>query len=66
MPEAAGFSIREVPTTWTDKIGSKMSLNKGALAIILSVFMVILGWLMLSQSDRPAVERAQRMSPVAH
>ncbi len=35
-------------------------------AIILSVFMVILGWLMLSQSDRPAVERAQRMSPVAH
>ena len=33
----AGFTIREVPTTWTDKIGSKMSLNKGALAIILSV-----------------------------
>jgi glycosyltransferase involved in cell wall biosynthesis len=35
--KVAGFSIREVPTVWTDKIGSKMSLNKGALAIILSV-----------------------------
>jgi glycosyltransferase involved in cell wall biosynthesis len=33
-----GFSVREVPTVWTDKIGSKMSLNKGALAIVLSVF----------------------------
>jgi glycosyltransferase involved in cell wall biosynthesis len=33
----AGFTVREVPTTWTDKIGSKMALNKGALAIILSV-----------------------------
>jgi glycosyltransferase involved in cell wall biosynthesis len=34
----AGCTIREVPTTWTDKIGSKMALNKGALAILLSVF----------------------------
>ena len=33
----AGFTVREVPTVWTDKIGSKMSLNKGALAILLSV-----------------------------
>lgn len=33
----AGFSVREVPTVWTDKIGSKMQLNKGALAILLSV-----------------------------
>jgi glycosyltransferase involved in cell wall biosynthesis len=33
----AGFTVREVPTIWTDKIGSKMSLNKGALAILLSV-----------------------------
>ena len=33
----AGFKIREVPTTWADQIGSKMSLNRGALAIILSV-----------------------------
>jgi glycosyltransferase involved in cell wall biosynthesis len=32
-----GFVIREVPTTWTDQIGSKMSLNKGAIGIILSV-----------------------------
>lgn len=43
-----GFTIREVPTTWTDKIGSKMSLNKGALAIILSVFrlrIIYIPWL---------------------
>jgi glycosyltransferase involved in cell wall biosynthesis len=32
-----GFSIREVPTEWTDKIGSKIKLNKGALGILLSV-----------------------------
>jgi len=32
-----GFAIREIPTTWTDQIGSKMSLNKGAFGIILSV-----------------------------
>jgi glycosyltransferase involved in cell wall biosynthesis len=32
-----GFSILEVPTEWTDKIGSKIKLNKGALGILLSV-----------------------------
>jgi len=32
-----GFVIREVPTTWTDQMGSKMALNKGAIGIILSV-----------------------------
>ena len=32
-----GFVIREVPTEWTDKIGSKIKLNKGSLGIILSV-----------------------------
>lgn len=32
-----GFSIREVPTVWTDQIGSKISLNKGAFGILLSV-----------------------------
>jgi dolichol-phosphate mannosyltransferase len=44
----AGYAIREVPTTWTDKIGSKMALNKGALAIILSVFrlrVIYIPWL---------------------
>jgi dolichol-phosphate mannosyltransferase len=44
----AGFTIREVPTTWTDKIGSKMALNKGALAIILSVLrlrVIYIPWL---------------------
>jgi glycosyltransferase involved in cell wall biosynthesis len=33
-----GFTIREVPTEWTDKIGSKIKLNRGALGILLSVF----------------------------
>jgi hypothetical protein len=32
-----GFSIREVPTVWTDQIGTKISLNKGAFGILLSV-----------------------------
>jgi glycosyltransferase involved in cell wall biosynthesis len=32
-----GFTIREVPTVWTDQIGSKISLNKGAFGILLSV-----------------------------
>ncbi|MBI4660405.1 MAG: glycosyltransferase [Verrucomicrobia bacterium] len=32
-----GFRILEVPTEWTDKLGSKIKLNKGALGIILSV-----------------------------
>ncbi len=32
-----GFAIRELPTEWTDKIGSKIKLNKGALGILLSV-----------------------------
>lgn len=33
----AGFTVREVPTIWTDQIGSKISLNKGAFGILLSV-----------------------------
>ncbi len=32
-----GFSIREVPTTWTDQIGTKIRLNRGAFGILLSV-----------------------------
>ncbi len=32
-----GFTVREVPTVWTDQIGSKIKLNKGSLGIILSV-----------------------------
>lgn len=32
-----GFSVLEFPTEWTDKLGSKIKLNKGALGIILSV-----------------------------
>ena len=33
----AGFKVREVPTTWTDQIGSTIKLNKGAFGILLSV-----------------------------
>jgi glycosyltransferase involved in cell wall biosynthesis len=33
----SGFTVLEVPTVWTDKIGSKIRLNKGALGILLSV-----------------------------
>ncbi len=33
----AGFSIREVPTEWTDKIGSKVALGKTSLTMLLSV-----------------------------
>jgi dolichol-phosphate mannosyltransferase len=32
-----GYTIREVPTEWADKLGSKIKLNKGALGILLSV-----------------------------
>jgi glycosyltransferase involved in cell wall biosynthesis len=32
-----GFTIREIPTTWTDQIGTKIRLNKGAIGILLSV-----------------------------
>lgn len=32
-----GYKVLEVPTTWTDQIGSKISLNKGSLGILLSV-----------------------------
>jgi glycosyltransferase involved in cell wall biosynthesis len=33
-----GFTILELPTEWTDKLGSKIRLNKGSLGIVLSVF----------------------------
>jgi len=33
----AGFQIREVPTEWTDQIGSKVRLGKTALVMFLSV-----------------------------
>lgn len=33
-----GFQVREVPTEWTDKCGSKIRLNLGSIGIILSVF----------------------------
>ncbi|EEF58966.1 glycosyltransferase [Pedosphaera parvula] len=33
----AGFTILEVPTEWTDKIGSKVTLGKTSLTMLLSV-----------------------------
>src|SRR3954452_18032697 len=33
----AGFKILEVPTEWTDKVGSKVSLGKTSLTMLLSV-----------------------------
>jgi glycosyltransferase involved in cell wall biosynthesis len=33
----AGFSVLEVPTEWTDKVGSKVTLGKTSLAMFLSV-----------------------------
>ncbi|MEW6305436.1 MAG: glycosyltransferase [Verrucomicrobiota bacterium] len=33
----AGFSVLEVPTEWTDKIGSKVRLGKTSLTMLLSV-----------------------------
>ena len=36
----AGFKIREVPTVWTDKMGSKVVLGKMSLTMLLSVIRV--------------------------
>jgi len=33
----AGYRILEVPTEWTDKIGSKVTLGKTSLTMLLSV-----------------------------
>jgi glycosyltransferase involved in cell wall biosynthesis len=50
----AGFRILEVPTEWTDKVGSKVVLGKTSLSMLLSIlrlrliyspFHPLLGWL---------------------
>ncbi len=33
----AGFTIREVPTEWTDKVGSKVALGRTSMTMLLSV-----------------------------
>jgi dolichol-phosphate mannosyltransferase len=38
--ERAGFKILEVPTEWTDKIGSKVTLARSSLTMVLSVVRV--------------------------
>jgi hypothetical protein len=33
----AGFKVREVPTEWTDQIGSKVEMGRTSLVMLLSV-----------------------------
>jgi dolichol-phosphate mannosyltransferase len=43
--KAAGYRIREVPTEWTDKIGSKVVLGNTSLTMLLSVIRIrLLYW----------------------
>ena len=42
----AGFSVLEVPTEWTDKIGSKVTLLRTSLTMFLSVLRI---WLIYSR-----------------
>jgi glycosyltransferase involved in cell wall biosynthesis len=49
----AGFTIREVPTVWTDKIGSTIKLNRGSFGIILSVVRLRLVYSPLYKLLRP-------------
>ncbi len=38
----AGYKIREVPTEWTDKIGTKVTLFRTSLAMFLSALRIYL------------------------
>jgi glycosyltransferase involved in cell wall biosynthesis len=50
----AGFRIREVPTEWTDKIGSKVTLFRTSLTMFLSVVRIrLIYWPWLYQCLRP-------------
>lgn len=49
----AGFSILEVPTEWTDKIGSKVALGKTSLTMLLSVIRLRLVYSPLYRWLRP-------------
>ena len=48
-----GFTVREIPTVWTDQLGSKIRLNKGALGILLSVVRLRLFYSPFYQLLRP-------------
>jgi glycosyltransferase involved in cell wall biosynthesis len=76
----AGFTIREEPTEWTDKMGSKITWSKGSLAWFLSVVRLRLiyspfyrwlhplrpveTWLYLKLGAPPPISRAQRARPL--
>lgn len=50
----AGFSILEVPTEWTDKIGSKVRLFRTSLTMLLSVLRIrLIYWPLLYKCLRP-------------
>ena len=50
----AGFKIREVPTEWTDQIGSKVALTHTSLTMLLSVIRVrLIYWPWLYQLLQP-------------
>jgi len=50
----AGFTILEVPTEWTDKIGSKVALGKTSLTMLLSVVRLrVFYWPILYKLLRP-------------
>ena len=49
----AGFKILETPTEWTDKIGSKVTLGKTSLTMLLSVIRLRLFYSPFYQWLRP-------------
>jgi glycosyltransferase involved in cell wall biosynthesis len=49
----AGFTIHEVPTEWTDKMGSKVALGKTSLTMLLSVIRLRLVYSPLYKFLRP-------------
>jgi hypothetical protein len=50
----AGYRIREVPTEWTDKAGSKVTLFRSSLTMFLSVVRIrLIYWPRLYQLLRP-------------
>jgi hypothetical protein len=50
----AGFKVLEVPTEWTDKIGSKVMIGKTSLTMLLSVIRLrIFYWPVVYKMLRP-------------
>jgi hypothetical protein len=53
----AGFKILEVPTEWTDQIGSKVALTRTSLTMLLSVIRVrLIYWPRLYRLLRPLLQ----------